>query len=107
MTTECTCEGTEAVTFCKDCGIGMTTDHDLLKDITDKHEYHIGGHTQVVLVNGCITCKVYYALRAVVELHKPDGIKYLRGFIGCTESASGAWVQYPCPTIQAIEGELR
>lgn len=46
----------------------MTTDHDLLKDITDKHEYHIGEHTQIVLINGCRTCEAYYSLRAVVEL---------------------------------------
>jgi len=46
------------------------------------------------------------ALRAVVELHKP----YMGGFNtllceSCTAFAD--WVvEYPCPTIQAIEKEL-
>jgi hypothetical protein len=46
------------------------------------------------------------ALRAVVELHKPD-------FMGCcdnnccgSDACSSCLNEYPCPTIQAIEKEL-
>jgi len=53
---------------------------------------------------------VYQALRAVVELHKPErGVieswfKWLNGtkIIGCRLCDE----LYPCPTIQAIEKEL-
>ena len=40
------------------------------------------------------------ALRAVVELHKPDNA----GF--CSECFGTPYVTYPCSTIQAIEKEL-
>ena len=59
----------------------------------------------------CESCKrdnaSWVALRAVVELHKP----YMGGFNtllceSCTAFAD--WVvEYPCPTIQAIEKELK
>ena len=42
------------------------------------------------------------ALRAVVELHKPRDYKGENWCIGCN-----ADFHYPCPTIQAIEKELR
>ena len=41
------------------------------------------------------------ALRAVVELHKPD----TRFDLTCKKC--GIQSQYPCPTIQAIEKELK
>ena len=41
------------------------------------------------------------ALRAVVELHKPE----LDGLI-CKECTASESEWYPCPTIQAIEKEL-
>ena len=55
------------------------------------------------------------ALRAVVELHKPDGeIQFdladendsmtEDSFIECCDSCS---MTYPCPTIEAIEKELK
>ena len=49
----------------------------------------------------------YMALRAVVELHKPklhqnDNVE---GCVQCS-SFSYRYVEYPCPTIQAIEKEL-
>ena len=52
------------------------------------------------------------ALRAVVELHKPSEIADAYGDIGCVECDYNAdykiWNQpYPCPTIQAIEKELK
>ena len=85
----------------------MTHD-DLLKDLTDKHNYHIGEHTQVVSVSGCNTCKTYYALRAVVELHKPIEISGEELCDACEEwTNEGAKYRfYPCPTIQAIDKEL-
>ena len=56
----------------------------------------------------------YFVLRAVVELHKPmkepkksgwfEGEEYKEGYvIGCEFDN----YHYPCPTIQAIEKELR
>ena len=46
------------------------------------------------------------ALRAVVELHKPDST---RGCNACEQwTNEGAYqLPYPCPTIQAIEKELK
>ena len=44
----------------------------------------------------------YIALRAVVELHKPRNYKAGNWCIGCN-----ADYEYPCPTIQAIEKELK
>lgn len=43
------------------------------------------------------------ALRAVVELHKPVETNYIdiETCTGCEEA------EYPCPTIQAIEKELK
>jgi hypothetical protein len=49
------------------------------------------------------------ALRAVVELHKP--IYYPdkpEGPVWCNQCAEGrGYAKYPCPTIQAIEKELK
>jgi hypothetical protein len=42
------------------------------------------------------------SLRAVVELHKPE----LDGLI-CGECTASESEWYPCPTIQAIEKELK
>ena len=57
---------------------------------------------QVALYNGDIPA--LYALRAVVELHKPHD-KYEGVCGGCWEEESG-FSDYPCPTIQAIEKEI-
>ena len=46
----------------------------------------------------------FYALRAVVELHKPMEV-YANLCEGCYEEES-SHSDYPCPTIQAIEKEL-
>lgn len=43
----------------------------------------------------------YFALRAVVELHKP----WVGGCSQCV-AIDGGYKPYPCPTIQAIEKEL-
>lgn len=56
----------------------------------------------------CVDCR---SLRAVVELHKP--VKSNRMIEICevciTPIADGAFMhrEYPCPTIQAIEKELK
>jgi hypothetical protein len=63
-----------------------------------------------------INWRLYPALRAVVELHKPV-MAFTGGYDGeenelwaeqCQE-CSGSWASqmYPCPTIQAIEKELK
>jgi hypothetical protein len=54
------------------------------------------------------TANVIKSLRAVVELHKPmpeyfGGNKIVCGMCGCPEVE----FDYPCPTIQAIEKELK
>ena len=49
------------------------------------------------------------ALRAVVELHKPEYGDFVDDDITCDHCGqlnSAAMVVYPCPTIQAIEKEL-
>ena len=47
------------------------------------------------------------ALRAVVELHKPK-LHQNDNVEGCVQCSSFSYrcVEYPCPTIQAIEKEL-
>jgi hypothetical protein len=46
------------------------------------------------------------ALRAVVELHKPQDITLPNGEWGSNCQRCDGW-QYPCPTIQSIEKELK
>ena len=51
------------------------------------------------------------ALRAVVELHKPIQMIMPHGAIYCMgcgrdHEFDEYWIEYPCPTIQAIEKEL-
>ena len=54
------------------------------------------------------TFTVIEALRAVVELHKQNGFGCAANCIE-TDSDGYAWknTAYPCPTIQAIEKELK
>ena len=63
----------------------------------------------------CATCTrenaPWFALCAVVELHKPISYPSTSGLpIECTVCKAGPYyssnVPYPCPTIQAIEKEL-
>jgi hypothetical protein len=51
----------------------------------------------------------YQALRAVVELHKPDkeGLCAMNCVDVDDDGYSWTQVTYPCPTIQAIEKELK
>ena len=48
------------------------------------------------------------ALRAVVELHKPlDSLWYKQIICESCQEGNDYPITYPCPTIQAIEKELR
>jgi hypothetical protein len=52
---------------------------------------------------------MHRALRAVVELHKPEPYDYneeLHFSCSCNQNVLGFLNPYPCPTIQAIEKEL-
>ena len=51
---------------------------------------------------------IYFALRAVVELHKPIQISNEQLCNACEEWTNEGQKQlfYPCPTIQATEKEL-
>lgn len=69
----------------------------------DELSIELNRRLKVALYNGDIPA--IHALRAVVELHKPDGNlcnHCEEGFI-----MGSLPVVYPCPTIQAIEKELR
>ena len=48
----------------------------------------------------------YLALRAVAELHKP--VELNDGKLKCMACETTDWYKvYPCPTIQAVEKELK
>ena len=81
--------------------------HDELLERLDELKYDVGdsGMNEEY--------KAIYALRAVVELHKPDTFNIHGQTVSvCPECNSEyCWSdeegQYPCPTIQAIEKELK
>ena len=53
---------------------------------------------------------IYFALRAVVELHKPELIESGEDSIFVCSTCNPEWFwenPYPCATIQAIEGALK
>ena len=54
---------------------------------------------KILMECGCRNTK---ALRAIVELHKPD---IYETCVECTRGISPS-ISYPCPTIQAIKKEL-
>lgn len=59
----------------------------------------------LALLNAKSDSDEVHALCAVVELHKPRAT--IMG-VGCCEPCSDkVFVPYPCPTIQAIEKELK
>lgn len=69
---------------------------------------------QTPLVKDYYPLKALFALRAVVELHKPfettppwEYVKYMACDACESWTTDGAfYLPYPCPTIQAIEKEL-
>jgi hypothetical protein len=67
----------------------------------------INRRLEVALYNG--DPKSIHALRAVVELHKPDkeGLCAMNCVDVDDDGYSWTQVTYPCPTIQAIEKELK
>jgi hypothetical protein len=55
-----------------------------------------------------INWRLYPALRAVVELHKPDESEFPDEWESCVECSGNGYVaMYPCQTIQAIEKKLK
>jgi len=67
---------------------------------------HVLAHDELLaLLNAKSDSDEVHALRAVVELHKPDSTG---GCNACEQwTNEGAYqLHYPCPTIQAIEKEL-
>jgi hypothetical protein len=70
--------------------------HDELRDYIDKFD-----------AAGMVNEPPISALRAVVELHRPEEIKLLSGEVADTYCFECEGLSaYPCPTIQAIEKEL-
>jgi len=51
--------------------------------------------------------KTFAALRAVVELHKPEEVELKHDWWKLKCSHLYCQEEYPCPTIQAIEKELK
>ena len=53
------------------------------------------------------TAQLVKALRAVIELHKPDESDFPDDYENCVECSGNGYVaMYPCQTIKAIEKEL-
>lgn len=70
---------------------------ELLEDINSDH-----------FINSRTPKTPYHALRSVVELHKPGSYEYFDRDIceHCTVDID-YYTYYPCPTIEAIEKELK
>ena len=77
--------------------------HDELLERLDELKYDVGDSGMNK------EYKAVYALRAVVELHKPiNNPNFPDSDIWCWQCADGrGYAKYPCPTIQAIEKELK
>jgi hypothetical protein len=73
-----------------------------------KHSELLGDINSDHFMNSRTIETPYHALRAVVELHKPGSYQYFGEDIceHCTIDID-YFVYYPCPTIEAIEKELR
>ena len=53
------------------------------------------------------TAQLVKALRAVIELHKPDESDFPDDYENCVECSGNGYVaMYPCQTIKTIEKEL-
>ena len=64
--------------------------------------------SKILLMEHTIYPIYMQALRAVVELHKPDEPDFPDEWGSCVEcSGNGYAAMYPCQTIQAIEKELK
>ena len=72
------------------------THEELLEEITANEEFYDDGTNRT---------PSWSALRAVVELHKPQS-STIPGDPKCDFCSGLDWADYPCQTIQAIEKEL-
>ena len=85
----------------------MTTHHDLLvridADFNRAYQLTLSKELEKII------CRNLKSLRAVVELHKP--ITTYDGLISCyciSNDEDSYWDRpYPCPTIQAIEEQMK
>lgn len=70
--------------------------HNQLRDYIDKFD-----------AAGMVDFPAIKAIRAVVELHKPDEPDFPDEWESCVECSGNGYVaMYPCQTIKAIEQEL-
>lgn len=76
--------------------------HDELLEFVNK-DINEGGF--VSAIGEWFPARSLFALRAVVELHKPQPTT-IPTDPKCIECSGLDWVDYPCSTIQAIEKEL-
>ena len=81
--------------------------HDELLALIDKEVFTIVSVNDPSDIEIARLRRLKVALRAVVELHKPDET-YDTFCATCEEGRCGnsQSIEYPCPTIQAIEKEL-
>lgn len=87
------------------CGVNMT--HDELLTKIDASGF-VRDKDYVWSLDGPAVKKANAALRAVVQLHRPEEIKLLSGEVEdtyCFECEG--LINYPCPTIQAIMDNLK
>lgn len=83
----------------------MTHDELLAKIDKQDHAIVVGGIGSEIEVSRLITFR--HAIRAVVELHKPDEPDFPDEWENCVECSGNGYVaMYPCETIKVIEKEL-
>ena len=75
--------------------------HDELLERIDELKYDVGDSGMNE------ESKAIYALRAVVELHKPMPGNDIGDSPLCEDCINTAYIEYPCDTIRAIEKELK
>jgi len=97
--------------FDNPCSCIPTTHDELLKKI-DWIVNTKNAESKTLSTLGVAVLASLNALRAIVELHKPDGnsnCAYCNKRFACKKCGSRleSYISYPCPTIQAIEKELK
>ena len=72
-------------------------------ELLAKIDYTVAIYEGLSVLDTRVLTAYLKALRAVIELHKPTKNRSIEGWCDvCTD-----YYQYPCPTIQAIEGALK
>ena len=72
-------------------------------ELLAKIDYTVAIYEGLSVLDTRVLTAYLKALRAVIELHKPTKNRSIEGWCDvCTD-----YYQYPCPTIQAIEGVLK